>query len=221
MGSSPGRMHAGGVSEEIAEELRTLDGSLDLSADGSRGLAGACASDGVFIFPLLMPRVYREIEGILQRLRDSRHVLAAAPLGELQYTNDKLRQVTATTEVAATDIMDAVDRALGTVDRLETREGADRSAEADELRGTLRDELYAVMTHLQFQDITTQQIQHAASILGEMEARLEQLTDLFQVRGSLPARDRGAGAPVTYDPDATTQQAGLRQALADELFRAG
>lgn len=207
------------VGEKLANELRILDDAPELPIASTGGGDGAGVED-LRIFPRLLPQVYREIEAILLKLKASRRVIQSTPLGELQHTNEKLRQVTATTEVAAADIMDAVDRAFTKIDQLETKDGADLSEEAGVVRAELRDELYAVMNHLQFQDITTQQIHHSLSIISEMESRLEQLTELFQVKDQVAAlRLPEPVGPVTFDPHATTGDADVRQALADELFQ--
>jgi hypothetical protein len=56
---------------------------------------------------------------------------------------------------------------------------ADSATRAAEVRGTMRDELFGLMNHLQFQDITTQQLAYASSLIMEMEDRLAQLIKLF------------------------------------------
>jgi chemotaxis regulatin CheY-phosphate phosphatase CheZ len=176
---------------------------------------------GLAALPMLLLRVYREIDNMVERLRESRGVLRKAAVDKLHHTNEKLRLVTSATEVAATDIMDSVDRALVMVDQLETRENADLSDDANAIRAALRDELFAVMTRLQFQDITTQQINHASAMLAEMEARLAALSQVFDPRALGFAMEEEEKAPLhagTYDPQATTHNPDARQALADQLF---
>ena len=74
--------------------------------------------------------------------------------------------------------------------------------------------------HLQFQDITTQQLSYAASVLVDMESRLSEIARLFDPRRygapELPPDPRPI--PATFTPDATITNAEERQALADEVF---
>jgi hypothetical protein len=79
---------------------------------------------------------------------------------------------------------------------------------------------------LQFQDITAQQLSHAASILIDMEERMQGLATALDPKG---ARGRGPAAVAetaaaavkelrAFDPNATMNNAEGRQALADSIF---
>ena len=79
-----------------------------------------------------------------------------------------------------------------------------------------------MMNHMQFQDITTQQINYASSVLTDMESRLTQLAAVldpasFGVRVAGPALAVQQVAPH-FDPAASTQNAEERQAVADDVF---
>jgi hypothetical protein len=57
------------------------------------------------------------------------HGARAATVEKIQHTSDKLREVTSATEVAATDILDALDRTQAMVDALDAADDAgDRDA---------------------------------------------------------------------------------------------
>jgi len=166
---------------------------------------------------------YAETAALLHRIRESRGVLERTSVVRLQQMNDKLREVSSATEVAATDILNGLDRAVGMVGELEAAEsaGAERRAE---IRSQLQDELYGVMVHLQFQDITAQQLTYASSVIHEMEQRLSELVECFAPFALEldPAAAHAAvptSAPTTFDPAATTSNAAERQAVADEIFR--
>jgi len=77
-----------------------------------------------------------------------------------------------------------------------------------------------MMGALQFQDITSQQLAHASSVLVDMEERLLEVARLFDHNVEDTQVFRAGSAPdeKTYDPNATTKNAEGRQALADELF---
>jgi chemotaxis regulatin CheY-phosphate phosphatase CheZ len=176
----------------------------------------------------LLAKGYAEILGVLDSLRQSRNLLERAAVEKIQHTHDKLREVTDATETAATDILNGLDRANTMVDDLDAYAGA--HGEPDEqgasTRAALRDELFALMGHMQFQDITSQQLTYASAVLTEMEARLTNIARAFDpsVFGR-PHLDDGAvepgeDGPVTYDPNASTQNREERQAVADEIIAA-
>jgi hypothetical protein len=99
----------------------------------------------------------------------------------------------------------------------------DARSEAD-LRQTLRDELFALVGCMQFQDITTQQLHYASAVLTEMENRLAELARVLdpttfgtlRIALATPAKPN---VPVSFDPAASTENAEARQAVADEIFR--
>jgi chemotaxis regulatin CheY-phosphate phosphatase CheZ len=170
--------------------------------------------------PNVLLRAYVEINSVLQNLRHSRDVLQQTTLDKLQHTNDKLREVSSATELAATDMLDGLDRALVMVDELEGVDGTN-SDHAAEVRGNLRNELFSLMTCLQFQDITAQQLNYASSVLVEMEHRLTELARIFDPdRHGFQQLVVAADEPpqTTFDPAATTADAEQRQALVDEIF---
>ena len=184
----------------------------------------ASSSSGLSELPKTLLRAYGEITGILERLRESRGILEQAAVEKLQHMNDKLREVSSATELAATDILNGLDKAVGMVDELDTLAAApDGAAKAAEIRTTMRDELFGLMVHLQFQDITTQQLAYASSVIADMETRLAQIVAIFDptAMGFEMPRELIATAPAgpqTFDPNATNSNATDRQALADELF---
>jgi len=176
----------------------------------------------------VLMKTYREVNGVLDGIRQGRGILQKAAMERVQKTHAKLEEVTMTTELAATDMLDGLDRALSLVDQVvpvDAQSGADfgaRQKAGDELR----DELHRLVILLQFQDITAQQLAHAAGVLAEVEERLEGLTRLFDLHKLDPNEDfMGLGlstkdpeAAPTFDPAASTEDAESRQALADEIF---
>ncbi len=172
--------------------------------------------------PNILEQANAQILTVLARLRESRAALQTTALEKLQTTHEKIREVTSATEDAAINIMDACDRATQMVDELDTIDAAetpDRDRAAG-IRGTLRDELFLMMGALQFQDITSQQLSHASSVLVEMENRLLEVAKLFDhnVDASTVLKNQRPVDESTFDPNATTKNAEGRQALADEIF---
>ena len=154
---------------ESEAALRLVDQELHDLHEMSREEHRANSS-GLAELPGILERANSQILTVLSRLRESRAALQRSTVANLHVTHEKLREVTSATEDAAIDIMDACDRAKGLVDQLDAIDGEpvpDR-AKAATLRGTLRDELFLMMGALQFQDITSQQLHHASSVLVEM-----------------------------------------------------
>ncbi len=172
--------------------------------------------------PAILLRANAQLVDVLTRLRAARTALQSSATERFQATHEKIRQVTSATEDAATNIMDACDRAsqiVDALDQIDEQPVPDRPA-ALALRGTLRDEIFHMMSALQFQDITTQQLTHASAVLTDMEARLADVVKLFDA--GLDESNDGVSTcaldELTYDPNATTTNAVGRQALADEIF---
>ena len=169
------------------------------------------------LYPMLL-RAYTEAAAVLLCLRESRTAIEETAAQTLHDTSAKLREVTSATETAAAGIMDGIDRLTSLVDQLD--DAGIVGSEAAALRARLRDELFLLTGCLQFQDITTQQIDCAISLLGKMEHRLDQLS-----RPALPTGETAAAPPAEpaslrlSDPSASMLNAEERQALADEIMR--
>jgi hypothetical protein len=169
--------------------------------------------------PDLVLRAYGEIQSGLESLRRSREVLERTTMEKIHHMGDRIRAVNSATEVAATDILDGVDRALALVDQLdEMGDEPDRAT----VRGELRDELFDVMGCLQFQDITSQQLTYASSVLYEMESRLANLAQIFDPASfglaPIPRLPISHLCPPGYDPATATDANGCGQEVVDEIF---
>jgi chemotaxis regulatin CheY-phosphate phosphatase CheZ len=219
---------------DTASTLRLLDAELgELTPRRPADAAAAAtlaATDRVLpLLPALFVRAMGEVQAMLASIRTGREHIRAATTERLAHTNEKLDEVSSATGKAAIDIMDALDRAIAKVDELETEETLADAAKAGAIRGDLRDELFAVMGHMQFQDITSQQIMHVQSLLAEMEGRLTEIANLFGDQSgdeSLAATARSVTARThkdanSFDPNATLSDADARQALADSLVERG
>jgi hypothetical protein len=204
---------------ESEATLRLVDQGLhDLNRD-----AHHTSPMGLGDLPEILERANGQILGVLARLRESRAALQQSTVENLHVTHEKLREVNSATEDAAIDIMDACDRATGLVDELDAIDAqpAPDRVKAGTLRGTLRDELFLMMGALQFQDITSQQLNHASSVLMDMEQRLIEVSRLFEGSATVDALTTIERTDHdTFDPNATTRDAEGRQALADEIFTA-
>jgi len=203
----------------VDKELSGMHGVLDDAATPTRAIPMLSLSE----LPQILEQANTQILSVLLRLRESRLALQSNALETLATTHEKIREVTSATEDAATNIMDACDRAAQMVDELDTID-ADASPDREKaggIRANLRDELFLMMGALQFQDITSQQLSHASAVLVEMENRLLDVAKLFYHNaahvGFLTDGPHSAPDHATYDPNATTLNAETRQALADEI----
>jgi chemotaxis regulatin CheY-phosphate phosphatase CheZ len=188
-------------------------------AEQELGTDAAVTAAGFADVPELLSRASLIINKMLESLRAGQQVLQRTAVEKLHHTNDKLHEISSATESATTDIMDGLDRAFVLVDKLD---GEDVGPAGAEIGAQLRDELFAVMTHLQFQDITSQQLDHASSIIQDMEQYLDEFVVLFDlptigaIAGQQPPAPRSELR--SFDPCATTLDAEQRQAMVDELL---
>jgi len=174
---------------------------------------------GLAALPFILERANHEIQAVLANLRDSRNALETATVEKLQHTSEKLREVTSATEVAATDILDALDRAQNMIDDLDSADAEGDKDKGQHTRDLLREEIFGMMGCLQFQDITTQQLAYASSVLTDMESRLLNIAKLFDPATVMVRAGTQSPDARTFDPNATTRNADQRQAVADEIFK--
>jgi hypothetical protein len=224
---------------ETEAALRLVDRGLDGLRDDEGAAADAPSTGrvasgsstaltfegGLNELPAILERANAQILAVLARLRETRAAIETTTLERIASTHEKIREVTSATEDAAINIMDACDRATQMVDDLDAidAEPTPDRERASTVRASLRDELFVMMGALQFQDITSQQLAHASSVLVDMEQRLIEIARLFDTRldvsGKMTAIPEAPDAK-TYDPNATVRDAESRQALADEIFTA-
>ena len=139
-------------------------------------------------------------------------------IDRLEEIAGKISEVSSATEVAATDIPDGLSRIVELVDRAFGDHGP-ASGDRDDTPCTVREELYGVMVYLQFQDITSQQLSHVATLLAEMRQGMTELVRIFAPYMSAEALSVVPSEPAgAFDPNATTADATDRQAIADALF---
>ena len=224
---------------DTASTLRLLDAELGeltprRAPDSSPGTTVAAAALGATdrvppLLPAPFVRALGEVHAMLASIRSGREHIRAATAERLAHSNEKLDEVSSATGKAALDIMDALDRAIAKVDELETDDVLADANRGTAIRGDLRDELFAVMGHMQFQDITSQQIMHVQSLLAEMETRLGDIANLFDHQAgdatapppSHTVANRTRKDAHSFDPHATLADAETRQALADALVERG
>ena len=200
---------------EVASALKT--------ASASAGFAAAAEAEATDLSARFV-HALGEVHAMLASIRTGREQIRVATTERLSHSNDKLGEVSSATESAAIDIMDALERAIANVDELETDEVLIDAERGNAIRGDLREELFAVMGHMQFQDITSQQIMHVQSMLADLEGRLADMAARFDTGFDGPARSpdarpmaRALPTQSVFDSNASLADAEARQALADSL----
>ncbi|HEY7897908.1 MAG TPA: hypothetical protein VIC03_05810 [Gemmatimonadaceae bacterium] len=199
--------------------LRLVDSELEELRDDARDVALGGNHVGVLL--AVMQRASSEIAQVLCTLHTSREALEGVTLQEIRDSARKLGEVSNATEIAATRMMDGLERAHALVDRLDdldSHENAgDSVIESATVRAKLRDELFAIMGSLQFQDITSQQLGHVSQMLRDIERRLHATSSLLS--GGRAEAVVIAGEPLpTFSESASTQNSFERQATADAIF---
>jgi hypothetical protein len=168
--------------------------------------------------PSAMLQLSAELSRVLNGIRLTRETIQTYSTDRLRDTHARLHEVSSTSESAAMEMLNGLDRTLAMIDELEHSAGGNGSPE---LYQALRAEVNQQYSHLQFQDIIAQQLNGVAGVLIEVEQRVQTVAGLFDdLLGG--QRSQGTGVvldPQSYNPDATMRGAGDRQAMIDEAFR--
>jgi hypothetical protein len=167
--------------------------------------------------PRTLLRVQSELAHALSSIRVTRETIQSYSIERLRDTHARLSEVSTTSETAAMEMLNGLDRTLAMIDQLE-RDGIARRPR--EMCEALRNEVNQLYGCLQFQDIIAQQLRGVGALLVEVEQRVEGIASLFDgtLAGDTPARAESPD-PDSYNPNASMRDAGQRQALIDEAFR--
>ena len=126
---------------------------------------------------------------------------------------DNIEQITEREEEIIADLK-GLRNEVGSWDAEEIGEVVDRLIQKAE---TNLNDVFHVMDALQFQDITSQKIQHAAAVLEELEVKLQHVISVVGGEEELP--DEGAiKKDRVYDPHADLYERKTEQADVDSLF---
>ena len=149
----------------------------------------------------------------------------------------QLDKISEQTEAAAHQMLDRVEKitqreediiaGLGQI--REFAEGGDLDRlkstlkEMDEKANTNLNDAYMIMDALQFQDITTQQMNHAAALLEEIETKLKSITSALNGNPvndeqEEPTEEAPAAKTRVYDPHAEFVDKQTEQNEIDSLF---
>jgi hypothetical protein len=174
--------------------------------------------------PAVILRAHAEITEILGGIRLTREAIEAHAVERIRDTQNRLTDVTSTTENATLELMNGLDRSIELVNSLEQQANGSASAEGFQV---LREQVSALYNHLQFQDITAQQLQGVTHSLLDLEVRVAAVAALFDhsVRNGprsevlRRALDGGSSAHLAFNPDATMKRTIADQTMIDEAFK--
>ncbi|MEA2064306.1 MAG: protein phosphatase CheZ [Gemmatimonadota bacterium] len=223
---------------KVASELLEALGKIDTSpfcADEKK-----CLDDALKWTRAFFQELENFIFGMARDLEMTRKELDKSSNELLGEASEQLDKVTESTQKAASSVMDRVDKICNSQNTvferigqireslkgLESETGAKAALEAvgqiEALEGEIQMEAFEIMNEMQFQDITTQQIQQANSLIDKAEKKLTDFGNmLVLVSGTKHKKGDGqksaAAAEVTFDPEATMENRQERQDLADQV----
>jgi hypothetical protein len=199
--------------DHAIQELSASGAELDREATGF--LAHVMAQPGGFAeLSRTLLRAYAETAGIVGRFRETAGMLDSTGIDKLQQMHGHLREVSSATEVATHGILDGLTRAVSLVEKLDEA-AVLTDAERHRMVASLREELGGVVNHLQFQDITAQQLKHIESQLADMNRRITQVVKIFAPPAVTFAKDPSTKPESGTDESVDSEDG---QAVADEIF---
>jgi hypothetical protein len=172
--------------------------------------------------PAMLLRAHAELSDILSGIRLTREAIQAHTVDRLRDSKDRLQDVNATTENATMELMNGLDRSMELIGSLEAQA---RGATDPVGFEALRTQVSALYNHLQFQDITAQQLQGVGAALLEIELRMSAVSALFDhgVLAASSALPRAvlpeSSAGLAFNPDATMGHSRADQAMIDAAFQ--
>ena len=165
-----------GLLGELIEELTSHRGQWPTSSRATEIVSTLATRPNLAELPAVLLRAHADITEILGGIRLTREAIEAHAVERIRDTKDKLSDVTSTTESATLELMNGLDRSLELINRLEGQSAVSASADGFQ---HLRDQVSALYNHLQFQDITAQQLQGVGHALLDLEVRVAAVAALF------------------------------------------
>ncbi len=212
-----------GLLSELVGELQSRREQWPRSGRVHELVARLAGRPDLAELPAVILRAHAEITEILGGIRLTREAIEAHALERIRDTQNRLIDVTSTTETATLELMNGLDRSIELVNTLEQQ--ANGSASADGFQ-VLRDQVSALYNHLQFQDITAQQLQGVTHSLLDLEVRVAAVAALFDQQVGRGAKIDilhraldGSTTHLAFNPDATMKRTIADQTMVDEAFK--
>lgn len=199
--------------DELVREIRA--GALPSRSNGRLlALAGLLERrPDLTALPGLILEAYAQVADALGGIQRSREAIAHYSFGRFSLGHARLSEVTQATESATLELLNGLDRSLALVDAIAAFV-PDQAAQEPVER--LRHEVNELYGHLQFQDITAQQLAGMATRLEEIEARVRTALCLFECGSTATAPV--SSTALSFNPEATFEAVESRQAIIDAEF---
>ncbi|MCE5272164.1 protein phosphatase CheZ [bacterium] len=220
------------VSRELGESLARFDqGDLPVSCRAAINETAARAH-------ILVSEIERFISNVVSDLELSEEELKKSSKKILTRVSEQLEKVTESTQMAVNSVLNRIDQIcerqntifeqiVNLREKLSERKSESEPesmmevlSRIENLENEIQGEAFEIMNEMQFQDITTQQIQLAQQLLEEAKQKLldfRQIMTAFSEGASSNAREQMKAARTTFDPGATMKDRDIRQKLADDV----
>lgn len=220
------------VTRELSESLARLE-------DG--GLPPICRSvltEAAVRAHALVGEMESFISNVVSDLELSEEELKKSSKQILSRVSEQLAKVTESTQMAVNGVLNRIDQICESQNaifdqivelRQKLSEQAGETApeylmealgRIENLENDIQGKAFEIMNEMQFQDITTQQIQLAQQLLEEAKHKLldfRKVLTAFSLEVSDNAREQMKSVRSTFDPGATMKDREERQKLADEI----
>jgi len=183
--------------------------------------------DDLISVPITLDHSYDIIKDIIAHVHQSRSQLKGAVDGLIKQTGEQISKVSDATEIAASKILDVsealTDKQNNLISRLdELAQNNESFAEfVDELKDDIysqQDDTFMILDYLQFQDITSQQLEGAFGMLHQIEDRLLAVARLLEGLDDITF-DTLQQRNKAYDQNAEFRDQSDTQKHIDELFK--
>lgn len=170
---------------------------------------------------LVFQQVFPYLENVLNFMRsilptvNKMEEFLPSTSGKLPEAAQNLGKVTEATEMATTEIMDLVEKVMNNLKEISDMKGSSKVVKTT--ISECNDDLFSILNALQFQDITSQQIESIKAIIASVNNDLIRLVSEFRTLKVAPIIDVKEG---TYDNKAVFDReiAGEKQKKVDEMF---
>ena len=176
--------------------------------------------------PITLDKTYEIIKDIINAVGQSRVQLQGAVEGLIKQTGDQISKVTSATEEATSKILDVsdalTDKQNNLVEKIDKliEEKPDFADALEEIKNDIyeqQDDTFMILDHLQFQDITSQQLEGAFSMLGKIEEKLLMIAKLLEGLDELSFKKMEKSTAV-FDSNAEFKDQSDTQAEIDKLL---
>lgn len=172
------------------------------------------------------------INDVVGKFKELHHPLAESH-DKVPKATQQLDKITEQTEAATHQMLDTVEKITQREEEIiqglndirkyaENDQVGEIGSLADgliEKANTTTNDAYTIMDTLQFQDITSQQMDHAAALLEDIEGKLHRIIGVLQGEEAAPDQEKGkAKKSRVYDPHADMLDRKRDQAEIDDLI---